>query len=296
MRIKILSELGEVAQRNTRARNEQKQGKTAQRAARFTAQTCIWRFFRHGLQTGYQIAPRRKQRNLAQRPVQAPLRHIHASRRILKIGVRGTTFSDMTWHGFNLVDAVALALLLAGLIGGIRRGLSGELARVMVALVCIFVVYHYTRPFAKWLQDHFHWEAHLALLGGVLALLLGAYIAATLIRMLLSTILNFAFKGKLERIGGALAGLLRSAITVTLFLLLVSFIPNDTVHRVVNEESASGRLVSKYVSPWYDKMAEKMPDLRLPERHEEKWDEDAFEQKLDKWESENEPLGPVSED
>lgn len=214
----------------------------------------------------------------------------------MKVGPRQPTFSRMTWHGFNLVDGIVLAMLLGGLIGGIRRGLSGELARVLVAAACVFVIYRYTRPFAEWIQGRHHFETHLALLLSVILLLIGTYAAATLIRMSLSSILNFAFKGKLERIGGALAGLIRSAIIAALLLVLASFLPLESARRTITEESVSGRFVSTHVAPWYDKMAEKIPELGMPQRAEEHWDEDAFQQKLDKWERENETLGPVDEE
>lgn len=209
----------------------------------------------------------------------------------MKRGRGQPTVSGMTWHGFNLVDAAVVALLLGGLVGGIRRGLSGELMRVIISIGCVAVIYKYTRPLAEWIQARHGGEAPVLLLISAAVLLVGAFLALSLLRIILAKILQFSFKGSLERIGGALAGLLRSGIVVAILLLLLSFLPGHSLHRFVAEESFFGRMTVEHVQPWYDKLAEKVPELQRMDKRINTLEEDASETAADAWE--DAPLGPV---
>ncbi len=210
------------------------------------------------------------------------------ARRILKTGAARAYVGRMTGSGFNWVDAVVGVILLAGLIGGVRRGLSGELARVLVATGCIVAVTLYTRPLASWLERRFaHWFGEgtaASMLTSLLLLLLGAYVALTLLRLALTALFSFTFKGRVERVGGALLGLARSAIVAALLLLLLSLLPNNAIHNAATEDSFAGRLVTARVQPWYDRLVEKVPALGGLENSANEWKEDATERAADLWE------------
>lgn len=196
--------------------------------------------------------------------------------------------------GFNLVDAAVAAFLLGGLVGGIRRGLSGELARVLIAAGTIAAIYYYARPVANHLLTRYEWSENVALLIASAGVLLAAYVGLTLIRLALAAVFNFAFKGRVEKIGGGLLGLVRSALVAILLLTLFALLPNNTLHRHVAVESRCGRWVNERMHPLLDHVSERMPELRLPNKAMDpatdlkvEWMEDA----LHTWESE--PLGPV---
>ncbi len=186
------------------------------------------------------------------------------------------------------MDAVVLVILLAGLIGGVRRGLSGELARVLVAIGCITAVVFYTEPLAGWLDSRFsNWfgaGTAASTLTSVLILIIGAYFGLTLIRLALTAVFSFAFKGRVERIGGALLGMTRAAIVAALLLILLSLLPNDSLHRAATADSVAGRFVTARAQPWYDKLVEKVPALGGLDGAADRWQEDATEKAADLWE------------
>lgn len=198
----------------------------------------------------------------------------------------------MTWYGFNWVDAAVLLLLIGGVVGGMRRGLSGELARVLIAAGCIAVVYRFSRPVADWLGTRYGTEPHLSHLASLVLLLLASYLGLTLVRIVLAALFSFSFKGRTERIGGGICGLLRSGFVVVLLLLLLSLLPHESIQRWVTEESRVGRWVTARAYPWYQRLAEQVPELRLPEKKALELKEKASENAAELWEEV--PLGPVN--
>lgn len=173
------------------------------------------------------------------------------------------TFSRMTWLGLTVVDWIFVAFVFGGLAGGVRRGLSGELARVLIAAGCIAAVIFLTRPLADALMARFEWAPRLCFLSALLILLVGAYAILTIIRLALSAMFSFSFKGRTERIGGALCGLVRSGAVAILILLLLSLMPNDTMQAMITQESRIGRLVTARLHPLYEQLSEKVPELRV---------------------------------
>lgn len=170
----------------------------------------------------------------------------------------------MLWQHFNLVDAIVVVFLIGGLVGGLRRGLSGELARMLIAAGCVAALVFYTRPVADGLVARFPtWTTYVAYLVAVAICLVGAYATLTAVRLALARMLNFSFKAPLEKAGGAAVGLARSAAVAALLLLLLSLLPNDTLRSMISVESRLGSLVTVHLHPWYERLAAQVPELRL---------------------------------
>ena len=163
------------------------------------------------------------------------------------------------------MDGVVGLLLLAGLAGGIRRGLSGELVRAIIAVSAVVAAILYMQPASEWIQTRWRLEGRLGVIAGFLAVMLGIYVGITLLRVLLGRLADFTFKGKMERIGGALCGLIRAAAVTSILLLLLGLAPNENLHRLIVDESVSGRFVSQHIRPLYDKLSERVPEIKLPE-------------------------------
>ncbi len=196
--------------------------------------------------------------------------------------------------GFNWVDAGVALFLIGGLAGGLRRGLSGELSRVLIAAGCVALVYHYARPLAHWLGPRYDLSPDIALLIASAGLLLGGYIVLTAIRLVLAAVFSFAFKGRPEKIGGAVCGLARAALVASLLLTMLALLPHDALHRHVAVESRIGRWVNERMHPVIERVADRLPELRLPEKRGDQpsnetveWMDDA----LHEWDTA--PLGPA---
>ena len=160
---------------------------------------------------------------------------------------------------FNIVDIIVVVLVLLGLVRGLAKGLSGELAGLISAAVAVFAGWRLYRP----LGEYFTEKANLgsdtsAYLVAFVVALIGAYVLLLLLRILLRNLMQFSFKGKLEKLGGALAGLAKTLAVVTAGLLALALLPNASLHRLCAEDSRIGGFVYRTLGPV---VAEKYPNL-----------------------------------
>lgn len=167
-------------------------------------------------------------------------------------------------QGFNIVDGAVGIIVLVGILGGIRRGLSGELARVIAAGAALYAAWHFAQPMAAWVMDQHPMSYEKGYSVAFIAILLAAFALTLLLRAALRSFMMFAFKGKLERIGGALCGLARACIVVVFLVLLVSLAPAGDFRESVVNESVIGSFVCRHVRPVYDEIRELKPELPLP--------------------------------
>jgi uncharacterized membrane protein required for colicin V production len=165
---------------------------------------------------------------------------------------------------FNFADAIGAVILLVGILGGLKRGLSGELSRVVAIAVAVVAAWRFATPVADWAMDQFSLDRDRSYLVSFLAILLGASAVMWIIRLTLRNLMEFAFKGRIERLGGALAGLLRSSVVVAIIFLMLGFAPQPEIQRIIVEQSFFGRLAARYLRPVYDDLQQRAPQLGLP--------------------------------
>ena len=162
---------------------------------------------------------------------------------------------------FNFVDAIVGVILLFGLLGGLKRGLSGELSRVIMYVVAGYAAWKFASPAADKLMESASMTVERGYITAFIGILIGAFIVMWLVRVILRNIFEFAFKGKIERIGGALCGLTRAAIFASVLLIMGGFIPQAEIRNLVAEKSFFGRLVQERLTPLLDSMRDKIPGL-----------------------------------
>ncbi len=168
------------------------------------------------------------------------------------------------FSSFNFIDAIAGVVLLVGILGGLKRGLSGELSRVIAIAVAVFAAWRFATPVADWAMEKLSFTQGKSYVFSFLAVLVVAFLFMWLVRVVLRNLMEFAFKGRIERIGGALAGLLRAAVIVSAVLLMIGFAPQAEIQSLVTEKSFVGRLVTRHLRPVYQDIQEKAPGLGLP--------------------------------
>lgn len=173
----------------------------------------------------------------------------------------------------NLPDLIAAGLLLVGAIGGLRRGLSGELSR-LVALVLSFAAAWYGHAaLIPHLGARLAWSADALAVASFASVFFGVYAVLKLVRFAVHTILDISFRGPIERVGGVALGLFRYALAVALLFLLAGQLPSRTVAEQL-ETSRVYALVQTHLQPKYDALAEDYPILRRPENGSETLYED----------------------
>jgi membrane protein required for colicin V production len=160
---------------------------------------------------------------------------------------------------FNIIDIFVLAVIAIGAARGLLRGLSRELAdlfRIAGALLLATLLHGHL---AVILVEKTRLSEFAAALVAFLIILLVAFLLLTMLHMLLSKFMQFAFKGLLERVGGLLAGALKGAVFAMVIVLLLSFWPHPAVERAVEQDSVCGRWVVAAYPGVQERLAERYP-------------------------------------
>ena len=181
----------------------------------------------------------------------------------------------------NVVDIAVLILILLGLIRGFVKGLSGELAGLLGATVAFAGAWYFYTPLGNFLTDKTRLSERATVAVAFVLVLIGAYLAMKILRLVLRHVMEFSFKGKIEKLGGMLAGGIRMTVVVIALVLLMTLWPHESLHRLFAEESAFGRFVFEKLGPVYEKMAEEYPALKIPRKEEPFADESVIGEKTE---------------
>ncbi len=167
----------------------------------------------------------------------------------------------------NLVDGIVAAVLVLGLFGGVRRGLSGELLRIITIVIALLVGWYGADTGAAWLDDHTELPPDDARVVALLGLIVGTYVVLGIVRHVFRIILDFSFRGRLEILGGGFLGLLRASVFSAMALVGASLVPSPAVDAALHA-SRSGTWAIDHLTPAYLSWAEQHPGLKLPTREQ----------------------------
>ena len=164
-------------------------------------------------------------------------------------------------YPFSPVDLVAMVLILVGLLQGIRRGLSGELAHILGTVAAIIAVPLSHRPIASWLLENAGLEPRAA---GAIALffaVITGIVVLVILRGVLKRVLGVVIEKEADRFAGAFAGAARAAVLVAVLFLLLNLVPHPPTNRLFGEDSVAGRAVLRIMPALREKLEKKSPAL-----------------------------------
>jgi uncharacterized membrane protein required for colicin V production len=164
----------------------------------------------------------------------------------------------------DVLDVLIAVYLLFGAVSGVRRGLSGEIARLISLGVAVIAGWQFHEPLGEQVERYTRLQGPPAFLVGFLATVLAAGLIMLLLRLMLKNIMEFAFKGKIERVGGLIAGILRAAFISSLIVVAISVLPVPYLQKRVWEESRVGMAICKLILPIYQDIADEHPEWGLP--------------------------------
>ncbi len=145
-------------------------------------------------------------------------------------------------------------------VGGLHRGLSGELAHVLTLAALLFGVWfgfpHLTQLAADYWTGATPWMAKTAA-GIVLGL--AALLFFVLVQAVLRKLLRSGMEDLSDRLTGALFGLLRGILTGLAVLVVLSLIPNESLYNRISKKSSIGGWVCSTLTPWVRPHIEKLP-------------------------------------
>ena len=135
--------------------------------------------------------------------------------------------------------------------GGLRRGLSGELASVLTLVVLLFglcFTYPAFNQFAA--QRWVDLSPVLIQVVVLLVLFLISFLLYFLIHVLLKRILKSALSEGVDKVAGFFAGLLHGALVGITLLAALSLLPNERLYEALSEKSVVGGWVCNTLTPW----------------------------------------------
>jgi len=176
---------------------------------------------------------------------------------------------------FTLVEAGALVIVLWEFLWGLKRGLSGEFARLISTVVALTAGLRFYQSVGRLLTDNTRLAEDPELALAVAFLLIVACFALLflVVRLVLRLLMSVKFNEKIDRSGGGIAGLLRGALMALLCVYAVGLWPHEYLRDVVRKQSVFGRAVFQYAPPviaklnairWLDVGAKPLPSSSLP--------------------------------
>lgn len=143
----------------------------------------------------------------------------------------------------GVIDALALAALAVGVLRGVWRRLSGELACALGLLVGLLVGLFGFRPIGTWIDMHSPMGLEGGLVTAFVGTVLATWAAMTVARMLFRGAFRLILPPPVDRALGGLAGALRTLALLVIIFLAMNLAPSARLQRVFGDESLFGTLV-----------------------------------------------------
>jgi uncharacterized membrane protein required for colicin V production len=141
-----------------------------------------------------------------------------------------------------------------------------ELLRLTAYLVTLGVTFYFYKGFAEFLTLNTFLNQQVAGLLAFSVLLVGVFIAAKAVTILLQKILKVGEGGFLNRILGGTAGICRWLVIVSLVFMVIDRSPFTPLKKDIHERSLSGPTISKVMPTLFDFLSEVSPQLGLPKK------------------------------
>jgi len=163
----------------------------------------------------------------------------------------------------SLVDYAALVLIGIGGIQGFFRGFSGELARLLGAIIAFIAGTLLHEPVGQWVSSGTSLDARQAQTLAFVATVIIAVIIMIITRILLKKAIKLVFAEGFDKSAGVLAGLLRMSIFVCIFFIIMNMVPVESLNTLFGEKSVVGGFMIRYV-PTVEKTLERagIPSLK----------------------------------
>ena len=157
------------------------------------------------------------------------------------------TFGNM----FTVVEVGALVLVLWEFLWGLKRGLSGELSRLISTVVVLIVGLRFYQAVGRLLIDNTRLseDPELALAVAFILIVVCFALLFLILRLILRLLMSVKFNDKIDRSGGGFAGLLRGVLMALLCVYAIGLWPHEYLRDVVRKQSIVGRTVFQH-APW----------------------------------------------
>ncbi len=137
----------------------------------------------------------------------------------------------------NYIDIIIGILLLLAAINGFRKGLMSELASLAALVLGIWGAIEFSYITSDFLVENFHLESkHLNLISFIITFII-IVILIQIIGNSLSTFMEVAMLGFINKMAGLLFGIIRSALIISILLMVIEHFESKIT--IITEEAQS---------------------------------------------------------
>jgi uncharacterized membrane protein required for colicin V production len=157
---------------------------------------------------------------------------------------------------FTVVEALALVLVLWELLWGLKRGLSGELSRLISTAIVLIAGLRFYQTFGRLLTDNTRLAENpeLALAAAFLLIVVCFALLFLIVRLILRLLMTIKFNDQFDRCAGGLAGLLRGILMALLCVYAIGLWPHEYLRNLVRAQSIVGRAVFQHAPRAIEKL------------------------------------------
>lgn len=152
----------------------------------------------------------------------------------------------------NIVDYILLALLVAMIIVGSKKGLLRELTALATLLPSVIFSIFFMDRFAVLFYEKIGGSPLVVTFFSFIFLLAIAYAAFKLMGIGLAKILNLKRKGKTDQMGGAFIGFMRGWVVISFLFFLLFLLPMPAGFYTAIQNSLFGPTLVKTIPVLYD--------------------------------------------
>ena len=161
------------------------------------------------------------------------------------------------------IDAIALLLIILGGVQGLLRGLSGELALLLGALLAWITGVMLYEPLGNLVAQHTRLDSDQARIFTFLATAIAALILLLLFQKIIKGLISAILSKGFDRLAGLPAGLLRMTALVSIVFIAVRLTPDSIFRDFFGPPSLFGKLADRFVptarQKWEDADLPRLP-------------------------------------
>jgi len=159
-----------------------------------------------------------------------------------------------------IVDLMVLVIILFEFLMGLRRGLSGELFRLLGTGLVMIIALNFYEDFGLMIANHSRLTQNheMAVALAFLLIVAGLGLCFLLLRIVFALIVNIKFNDAFDRPAGGAAGILRGCLIAGLLLFAASLWPNEQLRPWITVNSYAGKTVCEFtpvvkekIRSWY---------------------------------------------
>lgn len=152
----------------------------------------------------------------------------------------------------NWIDGVLVALLLAMVVVGSKKGLIRELMAFVLFFAALIISIRYIDRLAVWVHQQLGGSTLISAFLSFIMLLAGSYIVFKLLGMLFYKVAQVKTDKRRDQMGGALIGFLRGWVGVSFLTMLTFLLPLPDWFYSSFENSFFGPTIAKTIPMMYD--------------------------------------------